>query len=195
MGKPPMSLLSLSIKIILKIGRKLGYWSTQYEASAHSSAGDELVFPGYPWLLWHVVTARDRYRAYIRARRLATNGSLVICDRFPLPEVKLMDGERTGWLLDMAEISPIARRLAKLERSYYQNILPPDKLFVLRVDPVIAQERRPDEEGEWVKARNQEIWNLEWNAKHYGSTLHVIDANQPQATVLAEIKRQIWATL
>ena len=33
-------------------------------------------------------------------RRIATNGGLVLCDRFPLPELKLMDGPRVERVMD-----------------------------------------------------------------------------------------------
>ncbi|MCB0064667.1 MAG: hypothetical protein KDE19_21235 [Caldilineaceae bacterium] len=195
MGKPRMSLLSFGIKVVLKIGRKLGVWSTRYDAQEIVARGEALRFPGYPWLLWHVVTAHDRYRAYIRARRLSTNGTVVICDRFPLPEVTLMDGARTGWLLAREDISPLVRRLVEMEQAYYRQILPPDLLIVLRVDPQVAQARRTDEEGEWVMARCQEIWDLDWDVEHYGTRLQIVDAGQPQAAVLAQVKAEIWSRL
>lgn len=195
MGKPAMSPLSFGLKVLLKVGRKLGLWSTQYDVQEVLAKGETAQFPGYPWLLWHVVTAHDRYRAYIRARRLSTNGTIVICDRFPLPEVTLMDGARTGWLLERDDLSPFVRRLVMLEQHYYRHILPPDRLIVLRVDPLVAQARRTDEEGEWVKARCQEIWELTWDREHYGTRLHVVDAGQPQAEVLAQIKEHIWPIL
>ena len=56
--------------------------------------------PGYPFAILSRISlvdlrglyGRDRYISYVQARRFATNGGLVICDRFPLPQIKIMDG-------------------------------------------------------------------------------------------------------
>ena len=61
----------------------------------------------------------------------------------------------------------------------------------MRVDPEIAVQRRVDEDSEWVRARNQEIWAQDWSQ----TSAHVIDAGQPQEEVVREIKSLIWSQI
>ncbi len=191
LGKPTWSLSSFVVKSILKIGRLLGLLDTNQSADLGGERSGERAFPGYGWLLWHVLTARDRYHTYLAARRLASNGSIVICDRFPLPQIKAMDGQRAGWLITAPQSSRLVKYLAQLEATYYQQMMLPDVTVILRVDPDIAVARRPDEEATWVRHRNQEIWQLDWQQL----PVHVVDASQPKETVTAQIKALIWSKI
>jgi thymidylate kinase len=148
-------------------------------------------FPGYAWLLWQVLTARDRYRVYVAARRFIGGGGIVICDRYPLPNVAVMDGERTGWVAATKPESRLVRSLVALELGYYQRILPPDLLIILRVDPEIAVQRRSDEDPVATRTRNAAIWNTDWG----DLPAHVVDAGQDRASVLAEVKSLLWSRL
>jgi hypothetical protein len=67
----------------------------------------------------------------------------------------------------------------------------PELLIVLRVDPEIAVMRRSDEDADWVRRRGREIYEADW--QH--SPAHLIDAGQPQADVIAELKSIVWANL
>jgi thymidylate kinase len=84
MGKPRWSLITILIRSVLKIGRLLGFFPFMRSEIIYTNDPTLLVFPGYPWLIREICTARDRYLTYKKARRLATNGKLVILDRFPL---------------------------------------------------------------------------------------------------------------
>jgi thymidylate kinase len=142
--------------------------------------------------VWVVLTARDRYRAYVRARRLASNGALVVCDRFPLREITLMDGPATAAIGDDERWSGSVRLLAALERRYYARITYPDILLVLRVDPDLAVERKRGEQPEsYLRPRSEEIWRIDWNA----TPAVVIDANRPKDDVLREIRSIVWSRL
>ena len=79
---------TMLLKGIMVLGRRAGRFSST-RIPAHAMPVDAERFPGYAWLLWHVLTARDRYREYAGARRSATNGTLVVCDRYPLPQLRL----------------------------------------------------------------------------------------------------------
>lgn len=131
-----------------------------------------------------VALARDRYLAFTGARRIATNGGLVICDRFPVPQLRLMDSPRVERLL------PGSRMLARMERRYYRA-MSPDILVVLRVDPEIAVARKPDEPADFVRTRWREIWDVDWSSV----PAHVVDAGQPADVVLAQLKTLVWARL
>jgi thymidylate kinase len=143
-------------------------------------------------LIQQVTVARDRYLMYRRARRFATAGGIVVSDRFPLPEIELMDGPLAGKMLDTPGGSPLVRYLARLERHYYARILDPDILVVLNVDPDLAVERkRGIDDEDVVRSRCEEIRRLDWNRL----PAVVIDASRPKDEVLAEIKSAVWSRL
>lgn len=203
LGKPDWSWITITIRGILKIGNIIGLYPVD------SSLGKTLkqkspVSPGYPWLLREVCRARDRYRSYLKARRFAGNGGLVICDRFPVPQIRLMDGPQAKRFITQLTASPqaelfmsprqasrLARGLVKLEESFYQHIVPPELLIVLRVDPEIAVKRKNEESAAFVRERSTEIWELNWDP----AVAHVIDASKSKNEVLTELKALIWSEL
>jgi len=152
---------------------------------------DLLAFPGYPWLIREICTARDRYSTYKRARRFATNGGLVILDRFPLQQIKFMDSPQIARMTRKNSATKLLKFLIRLEESYYQKMVIPDLLIVLRADPEIAVCRKTDEDQEEVRARSAEIWELDW--KQIPAV--VINANRSKEAVLSEVKNLLWTQL
>jgi thymidylate kinase len=189
LGKPPRSLTTLVFKGAMWLGRGLGLFANTRIAAHDMPTDDPGLFPGYAWLIWHLCTARDRLHEYVRARRIATNGGLVICDRFPLPQLRFMDGSRTAWLRGAPHLGWLARRLVDRERRYYERIMPPDVLLVLRVDPDTAVRRRTDEDEAFVRPRSEEVWRVDWS----GTPAHVVDAGRPKERVLAELRSVVWS--
>ncbi len=191
MGKPPPSLGTIAVKGTSKVIRWLGTflkqdWSFQIEASANPSA-----FPIYLWLLRRVFIARDRYRAYVKARRFATNGGFVICDRYPISQIELMDGPQANRISLEGKTKRLMASLARREEGYYRQIMAPELLVVLKLSPEIAVKRKADEEASFVRARCQEIWDLDWRQ----TRAHVIDAARSRTLVLAELKSLVWSEL
>ncbi|HSV41712.1 MAG TPA: hypothetical protein VLI04_23300 [Nocardioidaceae bacterium] len=191
LGKPPHSLLTLAVKGPMYVGRRFGLLSST-AAVVDPRTAVPSDFPGTAWALWHALTARDRLKAYRKARRVADRGGLVVSDRWPLPNLHLMDGVRTDWILDRGDApSRVAARLARWERSMYAHIAPPDVLLVLRLDPEVAVRRRDDEPPDYVRARNTEVFEADWSTTH----ALVIDAEQPAEEVLAHVRHAIWERL
>jgi thymidylate kinase len=196
MGKPRWSPLTAIVKGLLKLVAATKRSSTSSAKALRSSlaGADEgkMTLRNRARLGWEVLTARDRFRTYRRARRLASNGSIVLSDRYPLPQVSLMDGAVTARMTDPARWGRWARSLATLERRYYQRIASPDILIVLRLDPDTAVERKRGVEPESsVRPRSEEIWRMDW----HGTPAIVIDASSPKDRVLSEIKSVIWSRL
>ncbi len=203
LGKPAWSWTTATLRAILKVGQLLGLYPPEstFRATLEQRS---LVSTGYPWLLREFCRARDRYASYVGARRFAAAGGLLISDRFPLPQIRLMDGplaqrfldQRSGRPRDEAFLSPhpghwLARALVRLEASYYQHIASPEVLIVLRVDPEIAVRRRSGEDAIPVRERSTEIWQLDWQHTH----AHVVDASKSKPEVLAEVKALVWSEL
>jgi thymidylate kinase len=191
MGKPSWSIATVVIRGLIKIGRIFGLYPFINEGSEYSLDTNEPLFPGYPWLIREVCTARDRFLTYINARRLATNGGLVICDRYPLAEVKIMDGPQVNRVTNSIKPNKLIRTLAGLENKYYQQIMLPDLLIVLRVSPEISAQRKTDETAESVRSRAGEIWNVDWST----APAHIIDASKGRDEVLSDIMALIWSNL
>jgi len=191
LGKPPWSWTTYSVRGALKIARLLR--SSLARNSTHRGDIDQKspVVPRYSRVLWSVCAARDRYRLYVKTRRFATNGGLVICDRYPLEQIKLMDGPQVEQIIKADEMNSVVKLLARLEKKYYRPITPPEILIVLKVDPEIAVRRKTDENANSVRVRSTEIWELDWQQ----TEIMVVDASQSKEQVLSELKSYIWSIL
>jgi thymidylate kinase len=183
LGRPPKSLATHALRALargrsayLLLARRLGR-PTPSRATQHAVLG--------------VAQARDRYLAVKRIRRIAANGGLVLCDRFPLRELKLMDGPRVERVRDPERWRKLTDWLAARERRYYEAIAPPDVLIVLRVDPEVAVERQPSEPPDEIRERWAEVWQVDWEAV----PAHLVDAGQPREAVLARLEALIWSQI
>jgi thymidylate kinase len=191
LGKPRPSLLTLAVKGPMYLARRAGVLP-QASATVDPRTATGSDFPGTAWAVWHALTARDRVRAYHRARRVADRGGIVVSDRWPLSQIKLMDGSRVSWILDRMDAPPLlAARLARAERRLYAQIAPPDVLVVLRVDPEVAVSRRLDEDSAYVRARNSEVFEADWRE----TNAVVVDAAQSPEAVLSAIRVAVWKRL
>jgi len=191
MGKPPRSLFTLAIDVLLRLGRETGNilkqdWTVQSVTNPN--------IPGLLislMLLRHVFTARDRYRIYVKMRRFAINGGLVISDRWYLPNICLMDGPKIRQGLGKDQNKRFLRFLMKTEEKYYVRMKAPDLLIVLKVDPEIAVQRRKGDDIAAVRMRCQEIWEANWD----GTRPAIIDANRPKEKVILDVKTAVWSFL
>lgn len=188
LGKPPWSRLSRMVRRPMRKARSFGLLSAT--GLPPWTDFDEVGFPGYGYLVWHLLIARDRFLQYRRARRAANAGEIVICDRFPLDAIRLMDGRRLSEIPAL-ESRPLASFLVRLEDSYYQRILPPDLTIVMRVDPDVAVARRSDDPEYFVRVRASEILDADWAAQN----VVVVEANEPLEEVQRRVREVIWAEL
>jgi thymidylate kinase len=191
LGKPTWSLPTIFVRGLLKVGRSLGLYPFMKAPIEYTTDEKSLVFPGYPWLIREVCTARDRYLTYVKARRFANNGGLVISDRFPLSHIKLMDGPQASRMTSNYPTNRFLKFMIEIEEEYYESILLPEILVVLKVDPETAVRRKVDEDAISVQARSKEIWDIDW----CNIPASVIDANQPKEKVLSDLKKLVWSSL
>jgi len=191
MGKPPWSLTTIVVRGILKIGRSLGLYPFSKAPLEYTPDTNSITFPGYPWLIREVCTARDRYLTYVKARRFAANGGIVLCDRFPLSQVQIMDGPQIERMSSAKQKNWFIKYLMKMETKYYRPILLPDLLIVLKVHPETAVIRKANESESSVRARSSEIWELDLRE----TPAHVIDANRSKTEVLSNLKALIWSEI
>ncbi len=186
MGKPRRSLAWILLRSGIHLGRRLGVAGT--EAPAPVGSPDAPVGePGRARQAIEALTARDRWRAATRARRLAARGSLVICDRYPLPEISV-DGPRPPRRDADPRAAP--RRLVEIEHRYHARIAQPDIVVVLAVAPEVAIRRRPEADPAVIDARAREVLGAPWAAD-----VAIVDASQSVEAVLADVKRAVWSRL
>jgi thymidylate kinase len=190
-GKPPRSMTSVMFKCVIVAARK-AFGAPQTGSLALSLGADGSVrIRGTSGLFWHLLRARDRWRAYRRARRHVSGGVLVVTDRFPLRQIKVMDGSVADLVMETTVGRPLLARLAHWEKAYYERIEDPDVLVVLRLDPDVAVARRRDEDESFVRTRCAEVLRADWE----GTLAILIDAARPKEEVLAEVKAHVWSRL
>ena len=195
LGKPPRSLLSAVVKgpmvVAAALKRSPVPSGRALRASVAGSEGGPMTPRNRARLVWEVLTARDRYRAYRRARRAASNRAVVICDRFPLAEIKHMDGAVSAGLAEPSRWGRLVGYLAAREKRFYARIGYPDLLIVLRVNPDVAVRRRREAPEAILRRRSEEVWDVDWSR----TPAVVIDATRPKEQVLSEIRSVVWSRL
>ena len=147
-------------------------------------------FPGYGTLLWLVLLARDRAREQRRLHRAVARGEVVVCDRYPVPGLRTMDGPRAARFPGVAQ-RPLARWLADVEARRYRHMPRPDLSLVLRVSPEVAVTRRPEQDRAFVWRRAAEVQGLAWT----GADVVVVDADRPEEAVQRAAARAVWDRL
>ncbi len=198
LGRPPRSFLTLAVGGLLKVRNALwalgsrGIRGGGEDRSVGDTAdGEPGVFPGHVALLREVCTARDRYRLYVKARRFAAAGGVALAERYPIPQNRTLAGPSIRPLLAAAPTKRLAARLCAAEEWYYRQILPPDRVIVLLVDPELAVRRKTTEPADYVRRRCRLVWDVDWAA----AGARVVDAGRPLAEVLAELKSVVWSEL
>ena len=186
LGKPPRGLLNRVVTRPLRLLRSRG----RFEETRLPAWSELTEHPGTVYALWHWLIARDRHRAYLRARRAAGRGALVVSDRFPLAGVASMDGPRLAGLPEHPR-RRLARRLARAEATLYRRMRTPDLVLVLRVSPEVAVQRRSDQDTDFVTRRAQEVWDADWS----GLEFEVLDASVSAQEVADAALRAIWNRL
>jgi thymidylate kinase len=178
LGNPPRSLLTLVIGGALKLQQGLHRLLRRPLWGYHIES------------LRHLCTARDRHRLYNRAHRFAGRGGIAICERYPIQQNRALVGPsiqqgRKG------DANWLTERLRSAEVAYYERILRPDILCVLRLDPELAVARKPEEPADYVRVRARVIWETDWSC----TEAQVVDASQPLEAVIQRLKAIIWSTL
>lgn len=133
----------------------------------------------------YLLIARYRYLVCRKARRLRRRGTIVLLDRVPLSEIRTMDCPR---IRELTGVRGAYGLMARLEERYYVRMQCADGVAVLKLDPRIARERRPDDDQQMLNARSGEIWDATWTS----SGIHIVDASQPVAEVQRRLRIALW---
>jgi thymidylate kinase len=133
----------------------------------------------------YLLIARCRRRVCRRAQRLRRRGMMVLLDRVPMPGIRSMDCPR---IRQLAGDTGLYRLMANLEERYYRQMKCADMVIVLRLDPRIARQRRPNDDGQALNARSGEIWGASWTS----GRIRVVDASKPIGDVQRRMREVAW---
>jgi thymidylate kinase len=194
-GKPPSSWLTAPVNMALALVRPL-----KRQAASSDSNPAQHKFRGLSSLLYAVravVLAWDRQRLILKTRRLAAEGEIIICDRYPSRTIGAMDSPRLEEeLLKTGPLVTLYNRLARLEKQLYQQIPPPDIVLKLRVTLETAKKRNRERDGQdgeaYLEARHRQS-----QAWHMPGTRYIyeIDTEQPLKETIRDVKEAIWESL
>jgi thymidylate kinase len=185
MGKPPKTAPTVAVAAAQIVAARL----TEIRAAGSQSGIPENA--GLLQQLRWLCTARDRYLLFKRACRFASNGGIVLSDRYPVEKISLMDGPKIQLGQSRSSESRITWPLFCMEQWYYRRILPPELLVVLRVDPETAVRRKTDEAPEHVRPRSTELWHIDWD----GTRANVVDSGRELPIVLSDLRTLVWEAL
>jgi len=198
-GKPPSTFLTMAPNLLLPALRSL--FPAQRTTRVTADPGVEVAerAPGnrFPLLfsIRAVLLAHDRSALLTRAYASASNGAIVLSDRYPSLERGSLDGAQLGHDHALAPTGTVRRWLAGVEARLYREIPPPDVVIYLTAPLDVALERNRSrgkvEPESYVLSRYERSSNLQFDR----TTVHRVGTDRPLDEVVSEIRRVIWAEL
>jgi thymidylate kinase/energy-coupling factor transporter ATP-binding protein EcfA2 len=139
-GKPSMHLKGLVFRLISKIFSLIG-------------------FKNLSKAFFYISIAINRKNEFRKACKLRDKGIIILQDRMPLEGITAMDCPRVHTILNGKY-----KKLSKLEKNQYVSIKKVDMLFIMKLNPEIALQRRPEDDPDELRIRSGQIWNNDWVA-------------------------------
>jgi thymidylate kinase len=188
-GRPPSTLLTFPINILIRLLKKRGYGCKSTKFSTQKGSSKKSLI----YMVRQLALAYDRYVQIRKYYRFVSKGDILIVDRYKSENYYVMDSPR----LNPKDYRGIKRKIALLEKSLYSKMPIPDILFTLTVPVEVAVERNRTrvkegkESEEFIRIRHKENKNLDYRAKY----LYKIDTDVPYEMELREIKAKVWRLL
>lgn len=205
-GKPPSSWVTAPINTLLPLVRSIWPKLRTSRLDGYVTVSDEYPTPlktkgvsGLIYALRSVSLAWDRQQLLVRARKLAANGEIIICDRYPSETIGAMDSPRLEEnAAGKGLVGRIYNWLAQLEQHFYRQIPPPDAVLQLKVSIETAKKRNQErikigkETDEYLESRHRQ--SQEW---YLSGTKYIrsIDTELPLAETILNVKKSIWEVL
>jgi len=174
-GKPPRDLARILLGLFIRV------------ASPVIGRDDEK-HPAWIRALGYTLLARDRFRSMQWAVKRRSRGEIIVMDRIHVPGLKLMDSPQVE---NLPVEGPFYSRLAEIENEFYERTPLPDLHIVLRLDPEVAVLRKPEDGEEYVRTRNQQLWDVDWSSRD----AFVLDGASPLEPLKATIQDKVWAMI
>lgn len=204
-GKPPATWITAPLNLILPLLRRLLPQLRTTRQDGRPIAPEVVspsVIKGWSGLIYAVRSvslAWDRRRLLVQARYYASNGDIVICDRYPSENIGTMDSPRLQENHDLVGLMGVAyNALARLEQRFYKEIPPPDVVLKLKVSINTARQRNRDrikldkETDAYLEARHRQ--SREWR-KTGTKYIYEINTEQSLVNTISEVKQKIWEVI
>jgi thymidylate kinase len=205
-GKPPSSWLMAPVNALIPLLRRIlpGFRTTRLDgngsqanlrkSTSNGANGRSLVYA-----LRAVVLAWDRRQLLTECWRLARQGDIVICDRYPSETVGMMDSPRLVETTGAGRLLPaIYNWLARLEHRLYAEIPPPDVVLRLNVSVETAQQRNRErikadkEDDSYVESRHRMTQPWSRSGTRY---ICDMDTERSLAATILNVKQTLWELL
>lgn len=206
-GKPPSSWLTAPVNALSPLRRHLlphvrhdRRGGSDPSAKTSPWGGTANASLSFLYAIRAVTLAWDRAQLLRRARRLAANGEIVICDRYPTQTVGMMDSPRLREQQGRGGIGgAFYNWLTRIENRLYQQMPPPDTVLKLRVSLETAKRRNHSrsqngvmDADDYLVARHQQM--LEWHREDAGYSCD-IDTEPALEETFRSVKKAIWGSL
>lgn len=198
-GKPMSTFVSFVPNLFLPALRSIFPSSRSTHISSQSAHGDQQPKEnsGYPLIfaIRSALLAYDRWSLLSRAYSQASNGTLVLCDRYPSIKSGAPDSPQLAHLSITKDKYSLRRRCRNIETRLYRQIPPADLIIYLTapIEVTISRNanREKTEPEDYVRWRHAVGSNLD-----FGDTpIQKINTDQPFEDSLLQIKRAIWNAL
>jgi thymidylate kinase len=198
-GKPKTTLLTFIPNLVVPTLRLFlpTYRSSQIETKHASEKATQNSQKVYPIIsaVRSVLLAYDRRALLARAFARASNGSIVLCDRYPSLSPGSPDGPQLSQFPIPKDKYPIQYRLGIIEKKIYEEIPSPDLVVLLTVPVEVAiirnRNRGKEEPEDFVRLRHAQSSNLEFEKTH----VFRINTDQPLDKTILDVKKAIWKAL
>tara|TARA_Y100001980_G_C14547148_1_gene327562 strand:+ start:590 stop:2071 length:1482 start_codon:yes stop_codon:yes gene_type:complete len=195
-GLPPSNFLTFLPNFFMPIFRVLTpkFKTTEVDASIANNNKELKGLKLLVYSLRSLMIAYDRKKLLLRKRKIASKGTIVICDRYPTTDFDCMDSAQLHPNLLNIKESWFLKKIQKLETKIYNQIPFPDVVIKLFVDIDIALMRNKSrkkigkEDDQYIRRRHMQ--NKKQN--YPNSTVFEVNTVQSQEKTIREIKKNIW---
>jgi len=189
-GKGTASLPRRILQDIARFRRRLARTTTPPTDGRHCPDQEPSRLRALGRLVWVLTLTRERRRRATQVWRARGRAMIVLSDRLPQRQfVGLNDGPQLAQGLNGRP--GLRRALARREEAAFRRaeLTPPDLVVKLHVSTEVAWQRRPETPAELLRTGIQVVRELQ-----FPPTTRVVDmdAEQPLAEVLLQVKRAIW---
>ncbi|HLJ96379.1 MAG TPA: oligosaccharide flippase family protein [Gemmataceae bacterium] len=196
LGKPPSTWLTW----LPNLGRRLVSRLFPRVRASHQSAANDRTGSAGRGLLYHlraVLLAWDRRTLAVRLARKATQGWIVVCDRYPSAVVGAPDSARLRAPEEEEGHSGLHALLARLEQQCYRAIPRPGVVLWLSAPVGLAisrnqhRQKRDKEGDDFVTRRHKDFFVPDFG----GTPILCVDTSTSQAESVQALRRQVWQWL
>jgi hypothetical protein len=193
-GKPPATPLTLPIRLLLPLLRRLmpgersgAYQKPQRRADMRYS---------FAYVVRMLVVAHERRSLLFRSFRAASAGALLIADRYPSGDVGASDSCQFG-AAALAGASGPKRALMRLEQACYAGLPQPDLVVRLSAPVEVTVERDATRTKADAPDADTVRWrrDIETSAHFPGIPELMVNTDSPLERTCSEVLEGIWGRL